>query len=83
VNWKNFQKKRIKSTVEITVIIYADGVHKETFEIDQSTTYEDVLKTFDINPETIIVLQRDMPQPLDKLVSPEGEIKILRIVSGG
>jgi len=51
--------------------------------VDESSTYDDVLERFDINPETVVVLQNDYPQPFDKVVLPDGEITILVIASGG
>ena len=58
-------------------------VQRECITVDESSTYDDVLERFDINPETVVVLQNDYPQPFDKVVLPDGEITILVIASGG
>ena len=58
-------------------------VQRECITVDESSTYDDVLERFDINPETVVVLQNDVPQPFDKVVLPDGEITILVIASGG
>ena len=58
-------------------------VQRECITVDESSTYDDVLERFDINPETVVVLQNDYPQPFDKIVLPDGEITILVIASGG
>lgn len=69
--------------MEITITIHAEGTHRKTLNITPTTTYEDLLHQLNINPETIILLHEDTPQPLDKTITTEGEIKILRITSGG
>ncbi|CAD6493336.1 MAG: hypothetical protein EMLJLAPB_00940 [Candidatus Argoarchaeum ethanivorans] len=69
--------------MEITVSICTNVVQRECITVDESSTYDDVLERFDINPETVVVLQNDYPQPFDKIVLPDGEITILVIASGG
>jgi sulfur carrier protein len=68
--------------LEITISIYTEGVRRTTLNLEEALTYEELLERFHINPETVIVLNNGMPQPLDEFVS-EGDIRILRIVSGG
>jgi|Deesub1362A_J573_1020465.scaffolds.fasta_scaffold00191_3 sulfur carrier protein len=60
------------------------GSNKQVWEIDvdKGTTYEKLLETIDINPETVIVIRDGFPVPIDDLVE-EGEIKLLRVISGG
>jgi len=69
--------------LEITVSICTNAVQRKCITVDDFSTYSDVLKRFDINPETVVVLQKDAPQPFDKAVLPDGEITILVIASGG
>jgi len=71
-------------SLKITVALHVDGgVRRESFVVEESTTYEDVLECFNINPETVVVLQGGVPQPLDDYVSSGDEIVVLEIVSGG
>lgn len=46
------------------------------------TRYEDVLTDLDLNPESVIVLKNGVPVPLDEVVE-AGELRILKVVSGG
>ena len=51
-------------------------------EVPPHTTYERLLELLNINPETVLVLCHGNPVPIDEKVT-EGEVEILRIVSGG
>jgi sulfur carrier protein len=65
-------------------IDFFGGFEKKSEELtlDESLTYFDLLNIFKINPETVIVVKNGKPVPLDERVE-EGEIKILRVISGG
>ena len=52
------------------------------FSIDENSTYLDLLNLLDINPETVVLLKDGKPVPLDDRVE-EGELKVLRVISGG
>ncbi|MBO8183212.1 MAG: MoaD/ThiS family protein [Archaeoglobus sp.] len=54
----------------------------EELSIDEGSTYVDLLNIFNINPETVIVLKDGKPVPIDDKVE-KGEIKVLRVISGG
>ncbi|MDI6859438.1 MAG: MoaD/ThiS family protein [Methanocellales archaeon] len=51
-------------------------------EVPEGSDYESLLIDLGINPETVIVYRDQQVVPLDECVEP-GEIKILRVVSGG
>ncbi|CAD7768549.1 hypothetical protein AIOGIFDO_00325 [Candidatus Methanoperedenaceae archaeon GB37] len=69
---------------KITVALHLDGgLRRESLWVAESTTYEDLLEHFGINPETVVVLQGGVPKPFDDSVSSDGEIVVLKIVSGG
>ena len=51
-------------------------------DINDTTTYLDILDKLDINPETVIVMANGLPQPLDEIPDCDN-IEILRVVSGG
>ncbi|HID42905.1 MAG TPA: MoaD/ThiS family protein [Archaeoglobaceae archaeon] len=51
-------------------------------EVEEGTTYIQVLEMLGINPETAIVIRDNLPTPADEAIE-EGSIKILRVISGG
>lgn len=51
-------------------------------EVPEGSDYESLLIDLWINPETVIVYRDQQVVPLDECVE-SGEIKILRVVSGG
>ncbi len=55
---------------------------EEVLQVDEGKTYEDVLKELGINPETVVVVKEGLPVPSDEQVE-EGEVKVLRVISGG
>jgi sulfur carrier protein len=63
---------------------FIGGFEKKSEEltVNENLTYFDLLNIFNINPETVIVVKNGKPVPLDEKVE-EGEIKVLRVISGG
>lgn len=55
---------------------------EEVLWVDEGKTYEDILKELGINPETVVIVKEGLPVPSDEKVE-EGEVKILRVISGG
>ncbi len=55
---------------------------EETVEVDAGKTYSDVLESLGINPETVIVVRDGVPVPNEARVE-EGEVKVVRVISGG
>ncbi|MBU2617721.1 MAG: MoaD/ThiS family protein [Euryarchaeota archaeon] len=51
-------------------------------EVPEGSDHESLLIDLGINPETVIVYRDQQVVPLDECVE-SGEIKILRVVSGG
>jgi sulfur carrier protein len=51
-------------------------------EILEGTTYSQLLEILEINPEMVVVIKDGLPLPMDERVE-EGEIKIIRVISGG
>ncbi|MBC7110066.1 MAG: MoaD/ThiS family protein [Archaeoglobi archaeon] len=58
------------------------GREKKTVEIDDGASFEELLISLNLNPEEYIVLVNGKPIPAEEKVR-EGEIKILKVVSGG
>ncbi len=70
---------------EVRLKIHFVGGFDKNFEeitVEEDSTYFNLLNIFNINPETVIVLKDGKPVPIDEKVE-EGEIKILRVISGG
>jgi len=45
-------------------------------------TYSEILESMGINPETVVIIRDGIPVPTDE-VAEEGEIKVIRVISGG
>jgi len=60
------------------------GSEKKTWEleVERGTTYEKILEDIGINPETVVVVKDKVPIPMDEEVK-SGEIKLIRVISGG
>ncbi|RLI81286.1 hypothetical protein DRP07_07635 [Archaeoglobales archaeon] len=54
----------------------------EEIAVEENSTYLDLLNIFNINPETVLILRNGKPVPIDDRVE-KGEIKVLRVISGG
>jgi len=58
------------------------GKENESIEIEEGTRYSRVLEAFGINPETVIIIKDNVPIPTEEEVE-EGDVQVLRVVSGG
>jgi sulfur carrier protein len=68
--------------LQVRIKILAGGVLEKTIEVEQGSTYSDILAKLEINPETVVVMVDGRPVPIDDVVD-SGRIDILKIVSGG
>ncbi len=68
--------------MNIKVKILSGGVKEQNLTLSSDSTYEEVLGSLHINPEIVLVFRDGVPVPLDEKVS-EGNIEILRVVTGG
>ena len=66
----------------VRIKILAGGVLEKTIEVEEGSTYSDILAELGINPETVVVMVEGSPAPIDDVVD-SGRIDILKIVSGG
>ena len=57
----------------------------ETKELttEEGTTINDVLKKINLKPDTIIVMNKDKPIPIDDEIKDEQELTIIQVSSGG
>ena len=68
--------------MQVRIKILAGGVLEKTIEVEEGSTYSDILAELGINPETVVVMVEGRPVPIDDVVD-SGRIDILKIVSGG
>lgn len=68
--------------MQVRIKILAGGVLEKTIEVEDGSTYSDILAELGINPETVVVMVDGRPVPVDDIVD-SSRIDILRIVSGG
>uniref|UniRef100_A0A7C3UKJ6 MoaD/ThiS family protein n=1 Tax=Geoglobus ahangari TaxID=113653 RepID=A0A7C3UKJ6_9EURY len=74
---KSYQKK-IK--IKFTFLGGFEFKEKEV-EVEEGKKYSEILEDLGINPETV-VLVKEKPIPIDEIAT-EGEVKVLRVISGG
>ncbi len=58
------------------------GKDREEVEIEKGKRYSDLLNLLGINPETVVIVKDGKPVPVDDFVE-EGEIVVMRVISGG
>jgi sulfur carrier protein len=68
--------------LQVRVKILARGVLEKTIEVEEGSTYGDILAELGINPETVVVMVEGRPVPIDDVVDSD-RIDVLKIVSGG
>lgn len=68
--------------MQVGIKILAGGVLEKTIEVEEGSTYSEILAELGINPETVVVMVDGRPVPIDDIVD-SSRIDILRIVSGG
>ncbi len=69
-----------KVRLKIKFIGFEEG--DKSVEVEEGKTYSDLMLSLGINPETVIVLRDSLPVPLDEKVE-DGEITVMRVISGG
>lgn len=55
---------------------------EKVLEVEEGKRYSDVLRELGINPETVVIVKDGMPVPTDDFVE-EGEVTVMRVISGG
>lgn len=68
--------------MQVRIKILAGGVLEKTIEVEEGSTYSNILEGLGINPETVVVMINGRPVPIDDVVD-SCRIDILKIVSGG
>jgi len=68
--------------MEITIKMQRTQEIKK-IKIDDNSTVEDILKKIDVKPDTVIVMYKNKPVPIDDTLKEGQEIDILEVASGG
>ena len=68
--------------MEITIKMQRTQEIKK-IKIDDNSTVEDILKKIDVKPDTVIVMHKNKPVPIDDTLKEGQEINILEVASGG
>ena len=80
---KHSQKTSSRKKIKVKLNFVRGFQKKEdVVEVDEGTTYSEILETMGINPETVVVVRDGLPVPMDDKAE-EGEIKVIRVISGG
>ncbi|KUJ93508.1 MAG: hypothetical protein XD40_1285 [Archaeoglobus fulgidus] len=59
------------------------GFDQKEVEVEvNGQRYSEILESLGINPETVVVVKDDIPVPVDD-VAEGGEVKVVRVISGG
>ncbi|WP_048091018.1 MoaD/ThiS family protein [Geoglobus acetivorans] len=76
---KRSSQKKIKAK-----FIFLGGFEfrEKEIEADPGVRYSELLSSLGINPETVVVIRNDEPVPIDSEIE-SGEVKVLRVISGG
>ncbi|MCQ1536368.1 MoaD/ThiS family protein [Methanosarcina sp. KYL-1] len=67
---------------KVHITIQAGNVSEQTVEVEDNSTYEDLLDALKINQETVLVLNEGNAVPLDGAITSD-RLTILRVVTGG
>ncbi|MEM0303451.1 MAG: MoaD/ThiS family protein [Archaeoglobaceae archaeon] len=69
--------------MKIKFIFIGFGKREETLEINEKKRYSEILEEIlKINPETVVLVKDSMPVPIDDFAE-EGEVTVIRVISGG
>jgi len=68
--------------MKIKLIFIGFGKKEEELEVEKGKRYSEILEDLKINPETVVLVRDSTPVPIDDFVE-EGEITVIRVISGG
>ncbi len=75
------QRKSSLKRIKLKFVGGFDFKEKEV-EVEEGTRYSEVLSRLGINPETVVLIKDNTPIPTDDFVE-EGEVVVMRVISGG
>ena len=56
---------------------------KKELKLEAESTVEDLLKKIDLKPDTLIVMNKGTPIPIDNILKDGQELTIIQVSSGG
>lgn len=69
--------------MRLRFIFIGFGKKEETLELNERMRYSEILEEIlKINPETVVLLKNSTPIPIDDFAE-EGEVTVIRVISGG
>ncbi len=63
-------------------MVFVGFDRKEEVVRPEGRKYSDILESLGINPETVVIVRNGTPVPVDD-VAEDGEVKVIRVISGG
>jgi len=80
---KSSQKTCLKKKIKVKLnFVGALPKKEDVVEVEEGTTYSQILEMIGINPETVVIVKDKLPVPTDEKAE-EGEVKVIRVISGG
>lgn len=71
------------NAIQAEISYHGLGRDEETVEVEDGTTFDEVLRERDIHPETVLVFVDDEVVPEQTEIPAGADIRVLRIISGG
>ncbi len=63
-------------------MVFVGFDRKEEVVRPEGRKYSDILESLGINPETVVIVRNGTPVPVDD-VAEDGEVRVIRVISGG
>ncbi|MDI9645069.1 MAG: MoaD/ThiS family protein [Archaeoglobales archaeon] len=68
--------------MKLRLILFGFQKKEVEVEVDGKKSYAEILESIGINPETVVVLKDSTPVP-NESPAEVGEVKVIRVISGG
>lgn len=78
---EKLQKKSSRKKIKLKFVGGFDIKERE-LEVKEGARYYEILLNLGINPETVVLVKDNVPIPIDDFVE-EGEVIVMRVISGG
>jgi sulfur carrier protein ThiS len=68
--------------LKISIKLSRTNQEKE-LNLNKGSTVQDILKKIDIKPDTVIVMNKNRPIPIDEKIRENDQLTIIQVSSGG
>lgn len=68
--------------MKISIKLSRTNQEKE-LNLNKGSTVQDILKKIDIKPDTVIVMNKNRPIPIDEKIRENDQLTIIQVSSGG